>query len=438
MSAEWLVPEQALLPEQQRAVTLSPYKPRIIFGPPGAGKTIILAYRAKYLQEAYRIQGPRLLILAFTNALKGFIQAALEDLNLDPSRVQTFDKWCRTFHEQTIGPPPSINGRADPENTRLAVQTYLLQHPHQDRLLDAVLVDEGHDLDPASFEILKRLSEHVTVMIDHKQQLYSTGCSQRKLLSTFGLRRINMALLEGFRCSFSIAALAARFIQDSEKAEEFLRQTQNRLPEREKPFLFIARDFAEEMEHLVMVLKTRQSLGERIGILVPERWQAEKLPQLCAEHGVTVEGPPLRPQGRTPDYPVYDFGSDSPKAMTYHSAKGLTFDTVLMPRLTNRHFPGALAEKMNELLFVGVTRATHWLYMSTTHSDMIPPIRSLHHHIQVDPTHFELTLKHGRYERQGNLFAYNSKNDSRIRGMTLESEIDNQTPTKSTVYADMF
>ena len=202
--------------------------------------------------------------------------------------------------------------------------------------------------------------------------------------------------------------------------------------------MFVARDFEEELEHLLMVLKTRQSLGERIGILMPERWQAEKLPQLCAEHGLKVEGPPSRYPGRVPDYPVYDFGSDRPKAMTYHSAKGLTFDTVFLPRLTNRHFRGALAEKMNELLFVGITRARHWLYLSTTHSDMIPPIRSLYHQIQADPTNFDLTVKHGRYERQGNLFACISKNDSRNRAMPLKRDHENEEQTRHTVYADMF
>lgn len=51
--------------------------------------------------------------------------------------------------------------------------------------------------------------------------------------------------------------------------------------------------------------------------------------------------------------------------MPYHSAKGLTFDTVLMPRLVKSSFPVLSAARINHLLFVAITRATKWLYLST-------------------------------------------------------------------------
>ncbi len=142
MSAEWLIPEHSLTPEQQRAVTFSPYKPRVVFGPPGSGKTIILVYRATYLQKNYQIKENRYLILAFTNALKEYIQSGLRDLDMDPARVLTFDKWCKTFHEQQIGTPPRSKGSADPEATRQAVHAHLTHTSNQKKLFDAVLVVE--------------------------------------------------------------------------------------------------------------------------------------------------------------------------------------------------------------------------------------------------------------------------------------------------------
>ena len=56
---------------------------------------------------------------------------------------------------------------------------------------------------------------------------------------------------------------------------------------------------------------------------------------------------------------------EAPEAMAYPSAKGLTFDTVLMPRLERGKFPRRLhSELLERWLFVGASRATRWLYFS--------------------------------------------------------------------------
>lgn len=49
-----------------------------------------------------------------------------------------------------------------------------------------------------------------------------------------------------------------------------------------------------------------------------------------------------------------------------HKVKGLTFDTVIMPQLTERNFYRLDSEQIERLLFVGITRATKWVYMSTS------------------------------------------------------------------------
>ena len=51
--------------------------------------------------------------------------------------------------------------------------------------------------------------------------------------------------------------------------------------------------------------------------------------------------------------------------MPYTSAKGLTFDTVLMPRLIPGLFANLGPERLERWLFVGITRATQWVYFST-------------------------------------------------------------------------
>ena len=60
-----------------------------------------------------------------------------------------------------------------------------------------------------------------------------------------------------------------------------------------------------------------------------------------------------------------NFGSLIPKISTYHSAKGLTFDSVLMPRLVDRSFPWVHGAGRQRMLFVGIARAKQWVYLST-------------------------------------------------------------------------
>jgi superfamily I DNA/RNA helicase len=66
--------------------------------------------------------------------------------------------------------------------------------------------------------------------------------------------------------------------------------------------------------------------------------------------------------------------------MTYYGAKGLTFETVIMPRLVPSSFHQVSPERLEKLFFVGITRATRWVYMSTVEGPTLPVIRDLANH----------------------------------------------------------
>lgn len=72
------------------------------------------------------------------------------------------------------------------------------------------------------------------------------------------------------------------------------------------------------------------------------------------------------------------FESQEPKVLTYHSAKGLTFDAVFMPRLVQSSFKRLTSELIERLLFVGISRAVKWVFMSTTEDKELPHLASLY------------------------------------------------------------
>jgi len=72
-----------------------------------------------------------------------------------------------------------------------------------------------------------------------------------------------------------------------------------------------------------------------------------------------------------------DFSNSLPKLMTYHQAKGLTFDSVFLPRLNQSSFQGKMSERIGHLCFVGVSRAVKWVYMSGKNQALIAPMQEL-------------------------------------------------------------
>jgi superfamily I DNA/RNA helicase len=221
-----------------------------------------------------------------------------------------------------------------------------------------VLVDEAQDLDADAFRLLAAIADHVTVCADHKQQLYDNGSNVEVILQSLAVRRCNITLLETFRCCPYVVQLAATLIDDPVERNAYIRQSRTHQAEREMPLLYRAVNFDDEKARLIDVVRTRLTRGERIAVLFPQQRQAYGYATGFQQAGIDVENPK-----------ELDFSTDRPKLMPYHSAKGLTFDSVFLPRLIDKSFDKVSPIRRLRMLFVGITRATKWVYLSTTTGD---------------------------------------------------------------------
>jgi len=353
----WLLPRSELTPEQLRAIELPHTQHQVVFGAPGSGKTQILLHRAAELSRRLHAQPGGYRIFVYTNVLKNYIRSALDLLELPENVVMTFDDWCKTFHEKHIGhrlPWDFENRRPDFEAIRRAVAHKIATNTVPMPLYDFVLVDEGQDLEPACFEMIRRIAQHVTVCLDHKQQIYERGSQETQILAALGLRQRNLTLLDAYRCSPYVARLAAQLIDDPIQQQQYLRQVRTEQTEREAPLLYEASSFEDEKQRLIRVLRQRLLVDQRVALLFPTRRQVFGFAQALLKAGVDAE-----------TQENLDFSSGRPKLITFHSAKGLTFDSVLLPRLVATSFPRVTVEHTKRLLFVAITRATRWVYLST-------------------------------------------------------------------------
>jgi superfamily I DNA/RNA helicase len=372
----WLVHRTELTDEQLRAVELYPDEHRLIFGAPGSGKTQILLHRAAFLKSLLGTRPDSFRIFVFTNSLKQYIQSAMEMLELPEECILTFDDWCKKYFIANINkrtPWDAVNKSPDYAAIRHQVREKLRSTTGK-KLYDFVLVDEGQDLDRDAFDTICHMADHVTVCMDNKQQIYETGSNESDILAMLGLRKRNVSLLSAFRCCPFIVKTASRLIADPVVRDNYLNQAKTIQTERQKPLLYFSADEHDEKTRLIDIIKTRQNLGERIAVLYPQKRLVYGYAKGFMEAGLEVEVP-LK-HGKSSEYLPIDFNSDRPKLMPYHSAKGLTFDTVIMPRLQPGAF-GRMQGMVDKLLFVGITRATKWVYLSSRFGDALPILTQL-------------------------------------------------------------
>lgn len=303
-------------------------------------------------------------MLVYTNVLTYFLRQSLDFLGIPKENVRTFDDWCADLWDLYVRrsrPRTEADRRGksfvDFPAVRVGVLKSLQSLAAAGQLkptLDFVLVDEGQDLDAAAYGILCLTSKHLTVFADARQQIFEGGASVMEMQQHLALTGQSASLLPAYRNSPDIAKLASYF-GNAYEGINYLAQ------ERQKPCLYVATDWDDEINHLADVLRERRLLNHKCGIIVPTNRDLFGITTRLKERGVEVHQAMAVRRGGIPP----DFDSLTPIIASYHNAKGLTFDCVLLPKLVENNFQRVTGERRRRLLLVGITRATQWVYLST-------------------------------------------------------------------------
>ncbi|MGR4882452.1 3'-5' exonuclease [Streptomyces sp. LARHCF249] len=240
------------------------------------------------------------------------------------------------------------------------------------RMYRHVIIDEGQDLSPEEIRSLAEVVDpkgSVTFFGDYAQQIYGQGMSWRAC----GLK---VARVEMFKDNYRNSTAIAEFaIALSEMP--FFGRTDELVPPvapRSKgslPTLVACADRSQEVAVIQSIARQRGQVGT---VAVIGRTWADAH-EACA--GMTVQR--IKKDARF-------VWNDAPGVYctTYHSAKGLEFDTVLMPFCSEDTVPlpevvKALGvddadERESKLLYVGITRAKSDLVItySGTKTHLLP------------------------------------------------------------------
>lgn len=308
-----LTNNQRLALEEGGAIALS--------GGPGTGKTVVSLWRHIRNYELYQINS---LLLTYTKTLEFYLKqtARKQDVHASNNINRTF-RW--THNNRNNG-----------------------QH------FDEIIIDEAQDVELGKYEIIKRLSDIVSYGADDAQSLYSNCCSSNDLKQLFPNNE-EYELAQNFRNSKEILLFTKSVFPNINIPFNLLESAP--LKER-KPYIQEIGwdDFQENViENIIEITKDFPEETHNIGILVPSARMVRDYYQLlsskmnCSKYYNKMN----------------HFESlERIHITTFKSAKGLEFDTVIIPGFDSYNWFIDNADNFSENdYYVALTRAKLNLFL---------------------------------------------------------------------------
>lgn len=285
----------------------------IISGCAGSGKSIIALYKAQKIME----EGGDVIMIAYTVSLSQYMK--------QDSAYRTLGK--RFFYYQewiNMGRPSA----------------------------DYVIVDEIQDFTASEIdEFTNATRKSFFFFGDTAQSIYRSIKPTMTLKALSEKVKIKISTLHNnYRLPKGVAKIAQNCVGvDVEEYTDSVYQSK----ETAIPHIVSLADDDKHLETILDVIKKNKL--KDVGILVPNNDQVLSLKAELESRHVPFEYKYTKEEKA---HSNLVFPSDKPKIMTYHSAKGLQFETVFLP-----YYQGASSEDDRKSLYVAMTRTYRFLYI---------------------------------------------------------------------------
>jgi superfamily I DNA/RNA helicase len=342
MNNSWWVDEDQLDEHQKAVIELGPYGRCLIQGPPGSGKTNLLALRAKYLQKLGR---HNFAFIAFTRGFKVFLEFGLNQYRIGDDALFTFFSWAHRMC-QNHGVPLHYDEGAFDEK-RQSVYEVLASIVNADGYkpdYDTILLDEAQDYTAHEIEIIKAASENLMLVADSRQRIFSDSEKDFDLITKMVDEAI--VLKYHYRNGHKICKIVDSLDKTGNRVIGSSNYKEEANPSRVEHRQYASADDA--ITHLIETISNQLVAyhGENIGIICPTRaildslqaLKSSKIGKHCSFHS---------------DNEVVDFSSGKTVyCLTLHSAKGMEFRVVHMFGWDTLKMPLA-----RNVIYTAVTRA---------------------------------------------------------------------------------
>ena len=321
-SASWDVDEESMDDDQLDLIEMNIDKSMLVTGCAGSGKSVIAMHKAEQVAKT----GASVILIAYTKSLSAFMREGIDEKTL-PYRFYHHYRWR--------------------EKLKMPSADYIIVDEIQDFTREEILEFMGAAKKAYFFfgdsaqSIYKQYGKN-TISIEEISAL--TGLTPMQLYNNYRLPRTIAKITQGY-VGVNVNPYEDKIYQNKEKA----------LPH------FVHLDGLDEQITAIQSLIEKYTRNifdnQTIGILLPSNDLVIKICQKLQELDIPCE---FKYTDDNSDrfVDILDFESFLPKLMTYHSAKGLQFDVVILPM-----YVGAFDDESRKALYVAMTRTMHHLYV---------------------------------------------------------------------------
>lgn len=338
---KWLIDPGELDEFQREIRELSINDSYVIKGCAGSGKTILALYRANDIRiEALAEDATAkasFTMVVFTKALRAFIKSGIRELGIDLKQVIHYEKW---------------DGSA----------------------VDYIVVDEAQDFNKDELDVfVSAMKKSIMLYGDTQQQVYKT--LKKDMLSIEDaakyLKLEEKELRRNYRLPKTIASFASHLAIDKTLEAKCIKDGI------EKPRVKKFNSWQAELDYIFSEIRTRAFTD--VAILLPFNDKGAARLNNFHRNVETVkeylDGKGFRYEFKMHkddnDEMELDFDSELPKIITFHSCKGLQFETVFVPFCDAPQHDSWFINNYKNPLYVALTRTYRYLYL--THSERLTP-----------------------------------------------------------------
>ncbi len=368
MRKEWFV-DEGLMDKIEREVLYATLENKsiVVSGSAGSGKSLIAVTIAKRIEE--KGLGERRIVV-YTKALEEYIREGIRTLNFncnlthhDPWKWRSVEKW-------------DSNG-----NSCFEKELYC---PHADYFV----VDEIQDFSMEDIQLfIKSTDKYCCFFGDMAQSVYQKGkITMEQVLNSIpvSMNPKDYTLYYNYRLPIGIAKVAQYVGINLESFEE------GKYKSKETTIPRIIKEDNYDNQIKIIADYCKEHINSETAILVPYKLDVIKVCTKLKEFGVNCEmkydvPDPFKEAAKNgkkisgiPDeqyrsVDTLDFSTNNVKVLTYHSSKGLQFQTVFLPWINqNPQFAG----EMRTPLYVAMTRTYRDLFI--LHQGYLPyPLSSI-------------------------------------------------------------
>ena len=348
---------------------------RIIHGPAGSGKTMVLIFRAQQLAAQAAPGSPPILVTCYNRPLADRLRQMLAERGVSPQRVQvqTFHQWCSEMvRSYQLPVPRGLSTSESLDEQVRVVERHLASGMVPQGQYSALLIDEAHDFDATWLRMAAQLvtpeTKSLLILYDDAQAINRRAERRRFSFASVGIEAQGRTSIFKFnyRNTTEILAvalhLADSLLTEREENDDHVARIHPETAGRRGPVpvLIKARDGWEEARHIVdrIAAQLREGVPLDDIAILSTGYRLNAMEQCLTQRSIPW-------QRHRSGISRIDWSIPRVKLLGMSTSKGLEF-----PHVYVAHIDG-LPERADQdtddalrILYVAMTRATQTLTLS--------------------------------------------------------------------------